>query len=156
MRGLGYLTRALDEVSLSALREVGGGPNPFLWITSGAGFPAAADAQILRVLPSGGNGDADARRPQDLRARVAGFLDGRDGGVVVVDCADLLASECGTERAVRALQDLHEEVARRDAVLVVVLEPRTARPRMLAWLEREFDPLPDQALDRAIAAGLPA
>jgi len=155
MRGLGYLASALDESTLSALREAGGGPRPFLWFTSRDGTPSADDAEVVRVLPGGGANGADARRPQDLRARVAGFLEGREGGIVIVDCADLLATQSGAERAVRGLQDLHEEVASRGAVLVVLLDPRTTSARMLAWLEREFETLPGVALDRVLAASLP-
>lgn len=76
--------------------------------------------------------------------------------MIVVDCASALSLQNGIERAVRALQDLHEEVASREAILVVVLDPRAANPRMLAWLEREFESIPGTALDHALVSGLSA
>jgi hypothetical protein len=156
MRGQGYVAWALDDAALSVLREADGGPRPFLWFTSPGGTARAADAEIVRVDALGTGAALDARRPQDLRTRVAAFLAGRDGGIVVVDCTDLLVNRNGAERAMRALQDLHEEIASHAAILVVLVDARSTGARMLAWLEREFDILPSVALDRALASAFPA
>ena len=49
------------------------------------------------------------------------------------------------ERALRFVDDLHEEIAMRNGVLVVFVDPRGVNPRMIAWLERELDSFPRDA-----------
>jgi len=43
------------------------------------------------------------------------------------------------------VDDLHEETATRNALLVVFADARGTNPRMIAWLERELDPFPRTA-----------
>ncbi len=128
---------------------------PFLWITSRPHSGVPAGGQVLRVTTlDGAPWSIDPKHLQDLRAGASAFLDERGSGTVVVDCVDLLTLHNGVERVVRALEDLHEEVATRDAVLVVFLDDRSANPRMVAWLERELDSFPVEALPTATEGGL--
>lgn len=99
-------------------------------------------------------GTADPRRLQDIRSTATTFFDERGPGTIVVDCLGSLVLHSGIERVLRFVDDLHEEVAMRDGVLVVFLDPRSVNPRMIAWLERELDPFPRDASaveDRLIA-----
>jgi len=142
MRGLGYLARGPED-AVAFLRSIGAAGEPSLWITSRAHPVAPPGGEILRVTTlDGGPWTIDPKRLQNLRAGTAAFLDEHASGTIVVDCVDLLTLHNGVERTMRALEDLHEEVATRDAVLVVFVDPRTASPRMVAWLERELDALP--------------
>src|SRR6266704_221088 len=79
----------------------------------------------------------DARTP---------LFDERGPGILVLDCLDPLILHAGVERALRFVEDLHEEVAMRSGILVVFADPRTVTARMIAWLERELDPLPRSAI----------
>ena len=63
----------------------------------------------------------------------------------MVDCLDPLVVHSGVERVLRFVDDLHEETATRNAILVVFADPRSTNPRMIAWLERELDPFPRTA-----------
>lgn len=85
----------------------------------------------------------------DLRAAARSFLQAHPGGVVFLDCLDCLALHNGVERVVRTIGDLHEDVLTEDAVLVVFIDPTTANPRLVAWLERELDGFPTAA-ERAV------
>ena len=97
---------------------------------------------MLRVTQLGGIGTADPRRLQDLRAAATTFFDERGPGALVVDCLEPLILHSGVERVLRWIDDLHEETALRDAFLIVFADPRGMNRRMIAWLERELDPLP--------------
>jgi hypothetical protein len=87
-------------------------------------------------------GTADPRRLQDLRTAATTFFDERGPGAVLVDCLESLVLHSGIERVLRLVDDLHEETAMRNAFLVVFADPREMSARMIAWLERELDPLP--------------
>src|SRR5207245_4453433 len=101
---------------------------------------------LLRVTTvAGGIGTADPRRLQDLRAAATTFFDERGPGALVVDCLDPLVVHSGVERVLRFVDDLHEETATRNALLVVFADARGTNPRMIAWLERELDPFPRTA-----------
>lgn len=115
-----------------------------LWITDGPEEPPHAGVEVVRVTTLPGRpGTIDPRRPQALRGVASEFLDAHEGGAIVVDCVGPFAAHSGVERVMRALDDLHEEVATRHAILAVFLDPRDVSPRMVAWLEREFDALPE-------------
>jgi len=128
---------------------------PFLWITDRRAPKAAENGQVLRVTTIPGRvGTLDPKRVQELRTAAAAFLDEHGSSVVVVDCVDLLVLHNGVERVVRALTDLHEETATREAVLAVFVSPRSGSPRLIAWLERELEPMPspDPDLERWMPA----
>lgn len=93
----------------------------------------------------GGIGTVDPRRLQDLRSAATTFFDERGPGALVVDCLEPLVLHSGVERVLRFVEDLHEETAMRSAFLVVFADPRGMNRRMIAWLERELDPLPRDA-----------
>lgn len=115
-----------------------------LWITDGAEDPPHEGVEVVRVTTLRGRpATLDPRRPQSMRGVASRFLDAHEGGAIVVDCVGPLAAHSGVERVVRALDELHEEVATRNAILAVFLEPRDVSPRMVAWLDREFDVLPE-------------
>lgn len=140
---------------ISFLRSIGEAGEPFLWITSRPARETLEGGEVIHVTTlNRAPWTVDPQRLQDLRAGVSAFLDERGSGTIVVDCVETLTLHNGVERVVRALEDLHEEVATRDAILVVFLDGRTANPRMVAWLERELDPLPDEALPPPIEGGL--
>lgn len=154
IRGLGYLARGPED-AIAFLRSIGATGEASLWITSRADPAAPPGGEVLRVTTlNGGPWTIDPKRLQDLRAGTSAFLDEHASGTVVVDCVDMLTLHNGVERTVRALEDLHEEVATRDAVLVVFVDPRTASPRMVAWLERELDALPESAAPAEPPRGL--
>jgi len=137
------------------VQAVAGGGEPVLWITDRGDAAVPDRGDVLRITTFSGNPRTlDPKRVHELRAAVAAFLDERGSGTVVLDCADLLALHNGVERVVRALDDLHEEVATRAAVLAVFLDPRGSNPRLLAWLEREFDAMPRAALETDAEARL--
>jgi hypothetical protein len=110
-----------------------------------AARPAAppAGGEVLHVTTiHRGLGRVDPRRLQDLRAAATTFFDEHGPGVLVVDCLPPLVLHAGIERVLRLVDDLHEEVAMRDANLVVFADRKELKRRMIAWLERELDPLP--------------
>ncbi|HYM39025.1 MAG TPA: DUF835 domain-containing protein [Thermoplasmata archaeon] len=105
---------------------------------------------MLRVTPLAGTDDTvDPKRLGDLRAAAAAFVAEHGSGWVLLDCLGYLVLHNGAERVERALADLHDEVTLAGGFLVVFVDARAANPRLVAWLERELDPLPAHA----IAAG---
>ena len=145
-RGLGYLALDPEDTAVSFVRVLAEARTPFLWITARR-LPAPPDGgDVLRVTTlSGAMGTADPRRLQDLRTAATTFFDERGPGALVVDCLDPLVVHSGVERVLRFVDDLHEETATRNALLVVFANPRRTNPRMIAWLERELDPFPRTA-----------
>jgi hypothetical protein len=108
---------------------------------------------VLRVTTlHRGLGTADPRRLQDLRAAATTFFDETGPGLLVIDCLPPLVLHAGVERVLRFVDDVHEEVAMRNAYLVVFANPRELNRRMIAWLERELDPLP-RAIEPSAEAG---
>lgn len=98
---------------------------------------------MLRVTTlAAGQGALDPKRLQELRPAAAAFLTEAEDGVVLLDCLEYLVLHNGAERVQRALADLHDEVTMRGGSLVVFVNERGANPRLVAWLQRELDPLP--------------
>lgn len=64
---------------------------------------------------------------------------------MVLDCLAYLVLHNGPDRVARALADVHDEITVHGGTLVVFVETNTANPRLVAWLAREFDPLPSLA-----------
>lgn len=115
----------------------------FLWMTSERTPDLPTGGEVLRVTTvSRGIGTADPRRLPDLRTAATTFFDEHGPGVLVIDCLEPLVLHAGIERVLRFVHDLHEETAMRHAFLVVFAHPRDMSRRMIAWLERELDPLP--------------
>ena len=142
-RGLGYLALDPEDTAVSLVRVLAEAHTPFLWITSRPVSSPPDGGDLLRVTTlSGAMGSADPRRLQDLRTAVTTFFDERGPGALLVDCLDPLVVHSGVERVLRFVDDLHEETATRNAILVVFADPRGTNPRMIAWLERELDPFP--------------
>lgn len=141
-RGLGYLALDPEEIVPSFLRFLEGLQTPFLWITSDRKPILPDGGELLHVTRLGGIGTTDPRRLQDLRAAATTFFDERGPGALVVDCLEPLILHSGVERVLRFIEDLHEETAMRNAFLIVFADPRGMNRRMIAWLERELDPLP--------------
>lgn len=105
----------------------------------------------LRVTTIPGSmGTIDPRRLQELRVAASAFIDEYGPGTVILDCVDALTLHAGVERVLRVIDDLHEEVAVRDAILVVFVDARRTNPRTLARLERELDPFPREALSLGV------
>lgn len=98
-----------------------------------------------------GNGTPSG--PEGVTVHLRAFLDAHARAMVVVDCVGDLSSRLVSERAVRLLQDFHETITARDAVLLVA-QPRRAGSRIAAYLEREFEPFPHDALHRAFVREL--
>lgn len=145
-RGLGYLARDPEDVAISFVRSLAQAHAPFLWITSRLVDPFPDGGELLRVTTvRGGIRTADPRRLQDLRAAATTFFDERGPGTVVLDCLDTLVVHSGVERVLRLVDDLHEEIAMRNGMLVVFVDPRGRNERMIAWLERELDAFPKDA-----------
>lgn len=84
----------------------------------------------------------DPKRLSDVRSQAAAFLESSSDGVVLIDCLESLILRNGAERVQRALADLHDVVTMRGGSLVVFVNTRVANPRLVAWLQRELDPLP--------------
>jgi hypothetical protein len=99
-------------------------------------------------------GAFDPKRLQDLRPAAAAFLGDAGEGVVLVDCLDYLILHNGAERVQRALADLHDEVTMHGGSLVVFVNARVANPRLVAWLQRELDPLPTVQVAASPGEGL--
>ncbi len=145
-RGLGYLATDPEDTAVSFVRVLAEAHTPFLWITSRAVSAPPDGGDLIRVTTlAGAMGTADPRRLQDLRTAATTFFDERGPGALVVDCLDPLVVHSGVERVLRFVDDLHEETAMRNAILVVFADPRGTNPRMIAWLERELDPFPRTA-----------
>ena len=144
--GLGYLAQEREDLAIPFVHSLGGIGKPFLWITSRAIEAPPEGGDLLRVTSlRGGVATADPRRLQDLRSAATTFFDERGPGIVVVDCLESVILHAGIERALRFVDDLHEETAMRNGILVVFVDPRSVNPRMIAWLERELDLLPRDA-----------
>jgi hypothetical protein len=142
-RGLGYLALDPEDTVPSFLRSMADAQTRFLWMTSARPSVAPEGGDLLRVTTlRRGLGTVDPRRLQDLRTAATTFFDENGPGLLVVDCLPSLILHAGIERVLRFVDDLHEEVAMRDAYLVVFVDPRELNRRMIAWLERELDPLP--------------
>jgi hypothetical protein len=139
---LGYLALDPDGTVSSFLRLLAGAHLPFLWITSERPRAPAEGGEVLHVSRIRGFGTADPRRLQDIHAAATTFFDERGPGALVIDCLEPLVLHSGVERVLRFVDDLHEETAMRNALLVVFANPRGTNRRMIAWLERELDPLP--------------
>jgi Protein of unknown function (DUF835) len=141
-RGLGYLALDPEVIVPSFLRSLASPQTRFLWMASDRYPDAPEGGEVLRVTTlHRGPGTADPRRLQDLRAAATTFFD-EGPGLLVIDCLPPLILHAGVERVLRFVDDIHEEVAMRDAYLVVFANPRELNRRMIAWLERELDPLP--------------
>src|SRR5213596_1131878 len=147
MQGLGYLAQDPAENVVPFVHHLGDARTPFLWITSRPVDTAPDGGDLLRVTTlRGGMATADPRRLQDLKTAATTFFDERGPGALVVDCLDRLVAHSGVERVLRFVDDLHEETATRNAILIVFADPRGTNPRMIAWLERELDPFPRTAI----------
>lgn len=145
-RGLGYLALDPEDTAVSLVRVLSETHTPFLWITSRRVSAPPDGGDLIRVTTlAGAMGTADPRRLQDLRTAATTFFDERGPGALVVDCLDPLVVHSGVERVLRFVDDLHEETATRNAILVVFADPRGTNPRMIASLERELDPFPRNA-----------
>jgi len=141
--GLGYLAHDPGEIAVPFVRSLAAAHTPFLWITSRSVDTAPEGGDLLRVTTlRGGIATADPRRLQDLKTAATTFFDERGPGILVLDCLESLILHAGLERALRFVDDLHEEAAMRSGILLVFADPRTVSARMIAWLERELDPLP--------------
>lgn len=106
--------------------------------------------RVLRMSTVDRGGDTlDPKRLGDLGDAVVAFLAGEGAGAVVLDCLEYLVANNGVERVERALAALHDEVTMRGGSLVVFVDGRRANPRLVAWLERELDPLPSLSVGGA-------
>ena len=143
-RGLGYVATGSTDTAATLLRTSPWGRS--LWITERAWTPPAGDVLRVTTIPRVG-GTVDPKRLGDLRAAAAAFLGKDGGGLVVLDCLEYLVLHNGPDRVARALADIHDEISTRGGTLVVLIDPRSANPRLAAWLAREFDPLSVSAAD---------
>lgn len=141
-RGLGYVALGPAEATLALLHELAVARGSYLWVTERALDPPANGGRILRVTTLGTSGALDPKRLGDLRSSIAGYVAGNASGLVVLDCLDYLVLHNGPERVLRALADVHDEVSVHGGSLVVFVDAQIANPRLVAWLERELDPLP--------------
>lgn len=117
---------------------------PFLWVTQRVPEAGLEGGEILRVtVLTGQPGTLDPKRLGDLRAAAADFLARTEDGLVLLDCLDFLVLHNGAERVQRALADLHDEVTVRGGSLVVLVDDQRTNARLVAWLQRELDPLPE-------------
>ncbi len=137
------MARGPSESILAYVRSLDEAQRPFLWVTDREPVPSPRAGRILRMttLPGKG-GTLDPKRLGDLRDVVATFVGDAGRGAVVLDCLEYLVAQNGVERVERALAALHDEVTMRGGSLVVFVDDRRANPRLVAWLERELDPLP--------------
>lgn len=128
------------------LRTASSARAPFLWVTQRPSDGTIDGGRALHVTTlSGKPGTLDPKRLPDLRAAASSFLEGAEDGVIVVDCLDFLVLHNGAERVQRALADLHDEVTVRGGTLIVLVDDQRTNPRLVAWLQRELDPLPEGA-----------
>lgn len=142
--GLGYLARASEDAVLGFVHSAMEDRVPYLWITDRAPTDSPEGGEVLRLTTIPGRlRTLDPRRAQELRAAAAAFLDEHGAGLVIVDGVDSLVLHNGVERVMRALNDLHEEVATRGAILVVFVGPTRTNPRLIPLLERELEALPE-------------
>jgi len=156
-RGLGYLSQGSSRDAILLIRQLAEARTACLWITAEPHGAVPPGVEVVRVATLGGRpGTLDPKRLPTLRSGASAFLDMHGGGAIIVDCVGALAAYAGVERVLRALEDLHEEVATRQAILAVFLDPRTASPRLVAWLERELDALPGTVATGEVADRLAA
>ena len=142
-RGLGYLALDPDETVPAFLRTLAGNRTRFLWMTTTRPASVPDGGDLLEVTTvHRGIGTVDPRRLQELQVVATTFLDEHGPGALVVDCLEPLILHGGIERVLRFIDDLHEQIAMRHAFLVVFARARGLSRRMIAWLERELDPLP--------------
>ena len=140
---MGYLALGPAEETLASMRLLALDRHPCLWITDRASMAPGDGGRILRVSILGGlEGAVDPKRLGDLRAAAAAFVSGDDHGLVILDCLEYLVLHNGADRVFRTLADLHDEVIMHGGSLIVLVDARLANPRLVAWLERELDPLP--------------
>ncbi len=142
-RGLGYIALGPADAAVPFVRFTSRSGTPYLWITERESGDPPEGGQVLRVTTlADGRGVLDPKRLQGLRPAAAAFLTEAADGVVLLDCLEYLVLHNGAERVQRALADLHDEVTMRGGALVVFVNARGANPRLVAWLQRELDPLP--------------
>lgn len=140
-RGLGYLASGSAEAASTFIRKLSGGR--YLWLTQRPMEPQPEGGEMIRVTTLSGTGRTiDPKRLVDLHAAAAAFLEQAEPGLVVLDCLEYLVLHNGPERVARALADVHDEVSVHGGTLVIFVESNAANPRLVAWLAREFDPLP--------------
>lgn len=145
-RGLGYVALGPADAALTFLGSAASAGKPYLWITERPSEHPPGDGQILRVTTVSGTVESvNPKRLSDLRAVAAAFVGDAADGVVLLDCIEYLVLHNGAERVERALADLHDEVTMHGGSLVVFVDVRVANPRLVAWLQRELDPLPAPA-----------
>jgi hypothetical protein len=142
-RGLGYIALGPADAAESFARSASRSGKPYLWFTEHDSDSTPDGSRIVRVTSlADAAGGIDPKRLQDLRPAAAAFLGDAAEGVVLLDCVDYLILHNGAERVQRALADLHDEVTMHGGSLVVFVDARGANPRLVAWLQRELDPLP--------------
>ncbi len=139
-RGLGYLAQVSPDGAAAFAQSLGDGHVPYLWITALASPSVTNGGTTLCVTPSADPlGGVDPKRLGDMRTAACSFLETHEGGVLIMDCLDLLAMHNGVERVVRAIEGIHDDATTKGGILVVFVDPRTASPRLVAWLERELE-----------------
>jgi predicted hydrocarbon binding protein len=82
-----------------------------------------------------------AREPTNIPliyAEVKGFLDNSQGGIVLLSGLEYLMSQNTFLKVLKFLQLLNENVAVKDALLVIPLSPQALSPREVKMLEREL------------------
>ncbi len=127
------------------LRTVSSARVPFLWVTRQSPDTAMEGGRVLQVTTLAGTpGTMDPKRLADLRTESSSFLEEAEDGIIVLDCLDFLVLHNGAERVQRALADLHDEVTVRGGSLLVFVDGHRTNPRLVAWLQRELDPLPEE------------
>ncbi len=142
-RGLGYIALGPADAAASYAEAASSSGKPYLWVTERGPEAPPAGGRVMRLTPlSEGPGTLDPKRLQDLRPSAAEFLAGAADGLVLLDSLEYLVLHNGAERVQRALADLHDEVVMHGGSLVVFVNARVANPRLVAWLQRELDPLP--------------
>ncbi len=149
-RGLGYVAMGSADAASAFLqaRPLG----RYLWITQREATPPPELGEVLRVTTLRGEGETvDPKRLGDLRSSALAFLEREAGGLVVLDCLEYLVLHNGADRVARTLADVHDDVTTHGASLVIFVDANTASPRLVAWLAREFDPLPSTASDRPMS-----
>lgn len=151
-RGLGYLATGSADAASAFLKAPPWGR--YLWITDRPSVSRSEGGEVLWVTTLSGNGETvDPKRLGDLRAAAAAFLEREEHGLVVLDCLEYLVLHNGPDRVARALADVHDEVTLRGGSLVVFVDAQSANPRLVAWLAREFDPLPSYTAVPALRDG---
>ncbi len=139
---MGYLARVSTDAAAAFAGSLDGAHGALFWITSRASVPAPDGGAFLFVTTARGPGGVDPKRLGEMRSTAASFLDAHPGGVLIMDCLDLLATHNGVERVVRAIEDMHDDVTTKGGSLIVFVDPRTTNARLIAWLERELEELP--------------